>query len=30
MGNIYQIEQDLFSIFNTIEENEGEITPEIE
>ena len=30
MGNIYQIEQDLLSIFNAIEENEGEITPEIE
>lgn len=30
MSNIYQIEQDLLSIFDAIEENEGELTPEIE
>lgn len=30
MSNIYQIEQDLLSIFNAIEENEGEITSELE
>ena len=30
MANIYQIQQELFEIFNTIEENEGEITPELE
>lgn len=30
MSNIYQIQQELLSIFDTIEENEGEITPELE
>uniref|UniRef100_A0AAU8MIQ3 Resistance protein n=1 Tax=Geladintestivirus 2 TaxID=3233134 RepID=A0AAU8MIQ3_9CAUD len=28
--NIFNIEQDLLSIFNTIEENDGELTPELE
>lgn len=30
MSNIYEIQQELLSIFDTIEENEGEITPEQE
>lgn len=30
MSNIYQIQQDLLELFDTIEANEGEITPEIE
>lgn len=30
MSSIYEIEQELLSIFDTIEENEGEITPEQE
>lgn len=30
MSNIYQIKQELISIFNEIEDNEGEITPELE
>ena len=28
--NIFEIEQDLLSIFDEIEENEGELTPELE
>lgn len=30
MASIYNIQQDLLDIFNQIEENEGEITPELE
>lgn len=30
MASIFNIQQDLYSIFNSIEENEGEITPELE
>ena len=30
MANIYNIQQDLLDIFDQIEENEGEITPELE
>lgn len=30
MANIYNISQELLSIFNEIEENEGELTPELE
>lgn len=30
MANIYNIQQELLSIFNEIEENEGELTPELE
>lgn len=30
MGNIFEIKSELLNIFNNIEENEGEITPEIE
>ena len=30
MSNIYNIQQDLLSLFGAIEENDGEITPEIE
>lgn len=30
MSNIYNIQQDLLNLFDIIEENEGEITPEIE
>ena len=30
MSNIYNIQKDLLNLFETIEENEGEITPEIE
>ena len=28
--NLYQIEQDLLELYTQIEENNGEITPEIE
>ena len=30
MASIFNIQQDLYSIFDSIEENEGEITPELE
>lgn len=30
MASIFNIQQDLYAIFNSIEENEGEITPELE
>lgn len=30
MASIYNIQQELFDIFNQIEENEGEITPELD
>lgn len=30
MANIFNIQQDLYAIFSSIEENEGEITPELE
>lgn len=30
MASIFNIQQDLYSIFNSIEENEGELTPELE
>ena len=30
MANIYQLSQELLDIFNIIEENEGELTPELE
>ena len=30
MANIFNIQQELFDIFNQIEENEGELTPELE
>ena len=30
MSNIYNIQQNLLSIFEQIEENEGELTPELE
>lgn len=30
MANIYNIQQELFDIFNQIEENDGELTPELE
>lgn len=30
MSNIYQISQELLSIFDELEENEGELTPELE
>lgn len=30
MANIYNIQQELLEIFNQIEENEGELTPELE
>lgn len=30
MNNIFEIQKDLLAIFNQIEENEGEITPELE
>ena len=30
MSNIYNIKQELLNIFNEIEENEGELTPELE
>ena len=30
MANIYQISQELLNIFDIIEENEGELTPELE
>lgn len=30
MPSIFNIQQDLYAIFNSIEENEGELTPEIE
>ena len=30
MASIYNIQQELLDIFNQIEENEGEITPELE
>lgn len=30
MANIYDIQEELLSIFNAIEENEGELTPELE
>ena len=30
MASIFNIQQDLYVIFNSIEENEGEITPELE
>ena len=30
MGNIYQLQQELLSIFNELEENGGELTPELE
>lgn len=30
MASIFNIQQDLYAIFNSIEENEGELTPELE
>ena len=30
MASIFNIQQDLYAIFNNIEENEGELTPELE
>lgn len=30
MASIFNIQQDLYAIFNSIEENEGEVTPELE
>ena len=30
MSNIYNIQQDLLALFGAIEDNEGDLTPELE